>query len=92
MKESLNQGVPVTIGEIMEGANKHAATDKTKDQEEAGKGKGGSGQNQNQNQNHGGTWWLLPIPATSARTTTLRVIRDVGQLLKRYYKVRVPVI
>ena len=41
----------------MEGANKHASTDKTKDPEEAGKGQGGSGpsQNQNQGQNHGGT-------------------------------------
>ena len=55
MNESLNQDIPVTIGEIMAGANKHVATDKTKDQEEAGKGQGGSGQNQNQNQNHGGT-------------------------------------
>ena len=55
MKESLNQGIPITIGEIMEGANKHAAMDKTKDQKEARKGQGGNNQNQNQNQNHGGT-------------------------------------
>ena len=59
MKDSANQGIPITIGEIMAGANKHAATDKTKDQEEVGKGQGGSGQNhnqnQNQNQNQGGT-------------------------------------
>ena len=59
MKDNLNQGIPITIGEIMAGANKHAATDKTKDQEEVGKGQGGSGQNHNQNQsqnqNHGGT-------------------------------------
>ena len=26
MKDSLNQGIPITIGEIMAGANKHAAT------------------------------------------------------------------
>ena len=52
MKESLNQGIPLTIGEIMAGANKHAATDKTKDQEEGNKGQGGNNQNQNQNQNH----------------------------------------
>ena len=51
MKESLNQGIPLTIGEIMAGANKHAATDKTKDQEEGNKGQGGSNQNQNQNHN-----------------------------------------
>ena len=57
MKDSLNQGIPITIGEIMAGANKHASTEKTKDPKEAGKGQGGSGpsQNQNQSQNHGGT-------------------------------------
>ena len=44
-------GCSLTIGEIMAGANKHAATDKTKDQEEGNKGHGGNGQNQNQNQN-----------------------------------------
>ena len=57
MKDSLNQVIPITIREIMAGANKHAATDKTKDQEKVGKGQGGSGQNHNQiqhqNQNHG---------------------------------------
>ena len=31
MKDSLNQGIPISIGEIMAGANKHAATDKIKD-------------------------------------------------------------
>ena len=31
MKDSLNQGIAITIGEIMAGANKHAATDKSKD-------------------------------------------------------------
>ena len=51
MKESLNQGIPLTIEEIMAGANKHAATDKTKDQEEGNKGHGGNNQNQTQNQN-----------------------------------------
>ena len=51
MKQSLNQGIPLTIGEIMEGANKHAATDTTKDREEGNKGHGGNGQNPNQNQN-----------------------------------------
>ena len=55
MKESLNQGIPVNIGEIMAGSNKHAATDKPKDQEEVGKDQGGSNQNQNQNQAPGGT-------------------------------------
>ena len=50
-KESLNQVVPITIGEIMAGANKHATMDKTKEQEEAGKGQGGIGQSQNQNRN-----------------------------------------
>ena len=57
MKDSLNQGIPITIGEIMAGANKHASTDKTKDPEEAGKGQGGSGpiQNPNQGQSHGET-------------------------------------
>ena len=40
----------------MAGTNKHAATDKTKDQEEGNKEHGGNGQNQNQsqNQNQGG--------------------------------------
>ena len=47
MKDSLNQGIPISIGEIMAGAYKHAATDKTKDQEEVGKGQGGSSQTQN---------------------------------------------
>ena len=39
----------------MAGANKHAATDKTKDHEGFGKGQGGSNQNQDQNHTHGGT-------------------------------------
>ena len=57
MKDSMNQGIHLSIGEIMTEANKHASTDKTKDPEEAGKGQGGSGPSQNQNhgQNHDGT-------------------------------------
>ena len=105
MKDGLNQGIPITIGEIIAEANKHAATDKTKDQEEVGKGQGGSSQNHNQNhnqnqhqnQNHGGTkrpyetpiWWPTPVQEIDTGITTLKVIKLAGRVLRKSCRVRV---